>query len=72
MSNKRGGGRRCLKENSILNSHFVFLDDLPDLIGNIVLKMRVGSPRRYVLKNYFFIESGLKMIQFKIQFKTKS
>ena len=27
---------------------------------------------RYVLKIHFFIESGLKMIQFKIQFKTKS
>ena len=31
-----------------------------------------GSPRRYVLKIHFFIEFGLKMIQFKIQFKTKS
>ena len=31
-----------------------------------------ASPRRYVLKIHFFIESGLKMIQFKIQFKTKS
>ena len=50
MSNKRGGGRRCLKENSILNSHFVFLDDLPDLIGNIVLKMRV----ELALKPRFF------------------
>ena len=30
------------------------------------------SPGRYVLKIYFFIDSGLKMIQFKIQFKTKS
>ena len=27
---------------------------------------------RYVLKIHFFIESGRKMIQFKIQFKTKS
>ena len=27
---------------------------------------------RYVLKIHFFIESGQKMIQFKIQFKTKS
>ena len=27
---------------------------------------------RYVLKIHFFIEFGLKMIQFKIQFKTKS
>ena len=32
----------------------------------------VGSPVRYVLKIHFFIEFGLKMIQFKIQFKTKS
>ena len=31
-----------------------------------------SSPRRYVFKIHFFIESGLKMIQFKIQFKTKS
>ena len=31
-----------------------------------------NSPRRYVLKIHFFIESCLKMIQFKIQFKTKS
>ena len=31
-----------------------------------------GSPVRYVLKIHFFIEFGLKMIQFKIQFKTKS
>ena len=30
------------------------------------------SPVRYVLKIHFFIEFGLKMIQFKIQFKTKS
>ena len=30
------------------------------------------SPERYVLKIHFFIESGLKMIQIKIQFKTKS
>ena len=27
---------------------------------------------RYILKIHFFIESGRKMIQFKIQFKTKS
>ena len=32
----------------------------------------VSSPVRYVLKVHFFIESGRKMIQFKIQFKTKS
>ena len=31
-----------------------------------------NSPVRYVLKIHFFLESGLKMIQFKIQFKTKS
>ena len=31
-----------------------------------------GSPVRYVLKIHFFIESARKMIQFKIQFKTKS
>ena len=31
-----------------------------------------ASPVRYVLKIHFFIEFGLKMIQFKIQFKTKS
>ena len=30
------------------------------------------SPGRSDLKIHFFIESGLKMIQFKIQFKTKS
>ena len=30
------------------------------------------SPGRSVLKIHFFIESGLKMNQFKIQFKTKS
>ena len=30
------------------------------------------SPVRYVLKIHFFIEFGPKMIQFKIQFKTKS
>ena len=30
------------------------------------------SPRRYILKIHFFIEFDLKMIQFKIQFKTKS
>ena len=36
-------------------------------------KCRVlDSPVRYVLKIHFFIESGLKMVQFKIQFKTKS
>ena len=32
----------------------------------------LSSPVRYVLKIHFFIEFGLKMIQFKIQFKTKS
>ena len=31
-----------------------------------------SSPGQYVLKIHFFIESGIKMIQFKIQFKTKS
>ena len=31
-----------------------------------------SSPGQYVLKIHFFIESGLNMIQFKIQFKTKS
>ena len=31
-----------------------------------------SSPGRYILKIHFFIELGLKMIQFKIQFKTKS
>ena len=31
-----------------------------------------SSPGRYVLKIHFFIELGLKMIQIKIQFKTKS
>ena len=31
-----------------------------------------SCPGRYVLKNLIFIELGLKMIQFKIQFKTKS
>ena len=30
------------------------------------------SPRRYVLKIHFFIELDLKMIQFKIKFKTNS
>ena len=30
------------------------------------------SPVRYILKIHFFIECGQKMIQFKIQFKTKS
>ena len=30
------------------------------------------SPGRYILKIHFFIESGLNMIQFKIQFKTRS
>ena len=38
----------------------------------IVQRTLKGSPVRYVLKIHFFIESGLKMIQFKIQFKTKS
>ena len=32
----------------------------------------VYSPVRYVLIIHFFIEFGQKMIQFKIQFKTKS
>ena len=31
-----------------------------------------NSPGRYVLKIHFFIEWGLKMIQFKIQFNLKS
>ena len=37
-----------------------------------ILSPLLVSPRRYVLKIHFFIEFGLKMIQFKIQFKTKS
>ena len=36
------------------------------------LSLSACSPVRYVLKIHFFIESGRKMIQFKIQFKTKS
>ena len=40
----------------------------PDKIEECV----IVSPVRYVLKIHFFIEFGLKMIQFKIQFKTKS
>ena len=35
-------------------------------------KSAASSPDWSVLKIHFFIESGLKMIQFKIQFKTKS
>ena len=35
-------------------------------------RLSLGSRWRYILKIHFFIESGLKMIQFKIQFKTKS
>ena len=40
----------------------------------LFLKIISFVPRgvRYVLKIHFFIEFGLKMIQFKIQFKTKS
>ena len=38
----------------------------------IYLNTTQYSPGRYVLKIHFFLESGLKMIQFKIQFKTKS
>ena len=39
--------------------------------GPVWMCLRV-SPERYVLKIHFFIEFGPKMIQFKIQFKTKS
>ena len=38
----------------------------------LALDARIGSPRRYVLKIHFFIELALKMIQFKIKFKTNS
>ena len=41
-------------------------------LGVVHLLSPSGSPVRYVLKIHFFIESGQKMIQFKIQFKTKS
>ena len=34
------------------------------VMGNLMLPIR-SSPVRYVLKIHFFIESGLKMIQFK-------
>merc|ERR1712062_516831 len=40
--------------------------------GSTIASCGRHSPVRYVLKIYFFIESGRKMIQFKIQFKTKS
>ena len=40
--------------------------------NSFVTASPTASPRRYVLKIHFFIEFGLKMIQFKIQFKTKS
>ena len=36
------------------------------------LIMSSSSPGRYVLNIHFFIESGQKMIQFNIPFKTKS
>ena len=45
------------------------------LITDLVVEKSASprsSPVRYVLKIHFFIEFGLKMIQFKIQFKTKS
>ena len=44
------------------------------LLLMLTLKSRLvtASPRRYILKIHFFIKSGQKMIQFKIQFKTKS
>ena len=42
------------------------------LLSPNALIWALDSPRRYVLKIHFFIESGRKMIQFKIQFKTKS
>ena len=37
-----------------------------------ILHRQPISPVRYILKIHFFIEFGLKTIQFKIQFKTKS
>ena len=46
----------------------------PNIKPNLSSKSfrRAASPRRFVLKIHFFIEFGQKMIQFKIQFKTKS
>ena len=65
------------KDNDLIdrvraNSYFAPIhDQLEGVIPPILIQLH-DSPGRYVLKIHFFIESGLKMIQFKIQFKTKS
>ena len=48
--------------------------NFPRLPGKVIIikHLQGPSPRRYALKIHFFIEYGLKMIQFKIQFQTKS
>ena len=58
-----------------LNTFREWMSRQPILSGfreQAVKNCPVYSPVRYVLKIHFFIEFGLKMIQFKIQFKTKS
>ena len=44
----------------------------PVFLSDLAPRPLPDSPVRYVLKIHFFIEFGPKMIQFKIQFKTKS
>ena len=61
-----------LKQGNIIRK--LIFSSLPriDIPKEACLGWGVNSPVRYVLKIHFFIEFCLKMIQFKIQFKTKS
>ena len=59
----------CVNMCSLWESKIIFLSLSTLLSLNARL---LPSPERYVLKIHFFIEFGLKMIQFKIKFKTKS
>ena len=70
------------------NDAFIYLHDLKVFLSSIICVLDfahslifsfpladippAASPVRYVLKIHFFIESGQKRIQIKIQFKTKS
>ena len=71
---------KCINQKSLL---YIIMNKLSILLCLLLTfvqffflfkpKLRSSiSPVRYVLKIHFFIEFGLKMIQFKIQFKTKS
>ena len=68
------GVKRKVRENTEPHLRYVNMLFSNRWSSNSKIKLPrcLNSPKRYVLKIHFLIESGRKMIQFKIQFKTKS